>query len=166
MKQPYISAPVRAYTLFENTLCRRLRVGACPVLTVKVIYPTLEPREGETGKNGVVQATERAAERFNSCYINAAEAFAEGCLNRWGPDMEADYLALPVDGRYLYARRVVTCMMAPKELSSLGDALRVEIIQTDGRGKGRDTAVRVVTEHLWQFPHGTFKRPPKFLKKL
>ena len=164
MKESLISAPVSAYTLCENTLCRRLRVGACPVLTVRVVYPMLVPSEGESADTREVLATEHAVASFNSCYAKAAETFAERCLRRLGTDLEAEYLALSTDRRYLYARCVVTCLIVPKEVSC--GTLRVEISQRDERGKAREVTVRTVAEHLWQFPHGTFKRPPKLSKKL
>lgn len=161
MKNKNAPAPMLTWSLCESTVCRRLRVGPCPVLTVKAVYPTLtltaEPRGDE------LLCTEATAERFNACYRAAAEAFVDAALEQAEPSVRAEYEAAGPEAAHRFMGRMLVCRMtaAPEITRESSEppekctCLIVTVERLFGVRRGAWREQREIAWHVWRFPEGT-----------
>lgn len=146
------SAPAMMWRVRETSLCRRMRVDDCLVLTVKAVYPLLIP--ADEGDENTLVATEEAMERFNRCYGRAAESFVDSGASRLGEEMEAAFRALSSAERHTFLRQELTVFMTARRDPADPDCLYVETYRSQGHRGGRNTVSVKIAEHLWKLPHG------------
>lgn len=151
---------------------RRFRVASCPILSVKAVYPQLVM--SDASEQAELWATEAAAERFNQCYEQAAEAFVTCGVERLGPKVAEEYATQP-DARYTFARRELVCTMTVEivnetetkqlrqkkaeakeepDLSVVPCLLSVKIEKSYGMRRKNERETTLVGHHVWRFPKG------------
>ncbi len=141
-----LSPPV-ACTVEHVTERRMVRVGACPVLEVVVVYPVVT----------VAEDGERLR-RFNRAYREAAEAFTTWALEAPAMQARAEFEAFGAGAAYRFDRRCIVCRFeATEETAGHRAALCVTRTVTYGRRRAGEMA-RFVEQWLWRFSDGTVWR--------
>lgn len=99
------------WDIVTETDSHSVRVGACPVLSVRVRYPQLIRREGYVG--AAAEPTDAAVARFNDTYRTAAEQFMAWGLGTPTVKATAAFEAMGVDAVYRFARWELTMDATP-----------------------------------------------------
>ncbi len=142
-----------AWSIRSQTLERRYRVGACPILAVKAEYPLLLP--ASNGEDGVITAGKAAAERFNRFYGEAAERFVSAGLARFSEELGRAYTVLPPEAACIFARRELSCrMVLCKSETEAAELYEVRVERASGFRRGNLHSCRLICRHLWCFPEG------------
>ena len=156
-------------SITENCLCRRVRAGACPVLTIQAFYPQLVASDPSDAKG--INVEKQGIARFNDCYSQAAKAFVEGGTVALGGALIAEYEALSEIAKYRFRRRLLVCRMIPSFLACVpyekkrSGFLRVEIFRLEGSSRIDDQAGQPIGVHLWRLPLATLEGDGAFSKK-
>ena len=147
------TAPLYAWGLSEESVTRRLQEELCTVFIVKMTYPVLVP--SEKGREGIITATEAAAERFNNSYARAAEAFVAGGIRVYGEKAREDFRGLPPHERHLFLRRELICAVmavvepSEQDVPNSSGAEEPSIVSVNSASRTENQTVTVGTQVIY-----------------
>lgn len=138
----------KRYIMFQN-ITRFVRVGTCPVLSVRVTYPQLAAPDAQPGTSAAMPAS--AISEFNDAYRRAAEAFVNWAMTDPAAEATAAFEAMGQGAAHRFSRRELICEVTPS-CAEHGDILTVTTTVTWQVRRRPDTRKITTREDLWRWP--------------